>query len=321
MSKTQCYLLNLDNGKQINLPHLKPVTLGRNKECNIVDTQLSRAQIVCFANLKEHKVSLKRVGKAVSGCNGLALTENLVYTVGHKDILELRLGLHKFEINFDPPLGDQETEPPADEPKPKKARLDFPIFNPEKVQSVSTSNSGGVWEEIDNKELLIYTPVACEGKAKIASFDVDGTIIKTKSGARFPKDAQDWTWYLGDIKAKLAKLIEQDYKLVFFTNQGGLGNNTSKIKDFKIKIENVVASLSLPVQVYISLAKKMYRKPRTGMWDTLVKSKNDCVAIDMSKSFYVGDAAGREKNWAPKRNKDHSNADRLFALNIGEFID
>lgn len=315
MSKTQCYLLNLDTSEQINLAHLRPVTLGRNRECNIVDTQVSKVQIVCFANLEEQKVLFKRVGKAVSGCNGLALTENLVYSVGHKGILELRLGLHKFEVNFDPPLDDQESA--GETAKLKKARLDISIFNTQKPQSFSISQTGGNWEEIDDKELLIYTPYGCEGKEKIASFDIDGTIIKTKSGARFPKDADDWTWYLGDIKAKLSKLIEQDFKLVFFTNQGGLGNDVFKMRDFKKKIENIVGSLNLPVQVYISPGKKRYRKPRTGMWDTLA-SKNDRVAIDMSKSFYVGDAAGREKNWAPKRNKDHSNADRLFALNIGK---
>lgn len=38
--------------------------------------------------------------------------------------------------------------------------------------------------------------------------------------------------------------------------------------------------------------------------------------MDYENSFYVGDAAGRQKNWAPKKNKDHSLADRLFALNI-----
>lgn len=57
-----------------------------------------------------------------------------------------------------------------------------------------------------------------------------------------------------------------------------------------------------------------------GMWDMLVKEKNDGVEIDVDKSFYVGDAAGREKNWAPKKNKDHSAADRLFAMNIGGYI-
>ena len=27
---------------------------------------------------------------------------------------------------------------------------------------------------------------------KMAAFDLDGTIIKTKSGRRFPKDKDDW---------------------------------------------------------------------------------------------------------------------------------
>lgn len=39
--------------------------------------------------------------------------------------------------------------------------------------------------------------------------------------------------------------------------------------------------------------------------------------IDKTKSFFVGDAAGRPKDWAPKKKKDHSLADRLFALNVG----
>lgn len=33
-------------------------------------------------------------------------------------------------------------------------------------------------------------------------------------------------------------------------------------------------------------------------------------------SFYVGDAAGRPKNWASGKKKDHSTADRLMALNL-----
>lgn len=51
------------------------------------------------------------------------------------------------------------------------------------------------------------------------------------------------------------------------------------------------------------------------MWEYFVKNFNQNTKIDMSKSFYCGDAAGR-----PKRGvlpKDHSNGDRLFALNIG----
>lgn len=34
-----------------------------------------------------------------------------------------------------------------------------------------------------------------KSSAKIASFDMDGTLINTKSGAKFPKDAYDWVMW------------------------------------------------------------------------------------------------------------------------------
>lgn len=45
--------------------------------------------------------------------------------------------------------------------------------------------------------------------------------------------------------------------------------------------------------------------------------KNSGVPIDIAKSFYCGDAAAREANWAPKKKKDFSSSDRLMALNLG----
>jgi hypothetical protein len=37
----------------------------------------------------------------------------------------------------------------------------------------------------------------------------------------------------------------------------------------------------------------------------------------LTKCKYVGDAAGRAKNWAPDKPKDFSCSDRMFAANIG----
>lgn len=42
---------------------------------------------------------------------------------------------------------------------------------------------------------------------------------------------------------------------------------------------------------------------------------NEGLTVDKQESFYVGDAAGRPEI-SKKRKKDHSCADRLFALNI-----
>lgn len=43
-------------------------------------------------------------------------------------------------------------------------------------------------------------------KVKIAMYDLDGTLIQPKSGARFPKDATDWKWWDPTVKAKLAEV-------------------------------------------------------------------------------------------------------------------
>lgn len=41
------------------------------------------------------------------------------------------------------------------------------------------------------------------------------------------------------------------------------------------------------------------------------------LQVDLKKSRYVGDAAGRAKNWAPGKPKDFSCSDSMFAANIG----
>jgi bifunctional polynucleotide phosphatase/kinase len=53
------------------------------------------------------------------------------------------------------------------------------------------------------------------------------------------------------------------------------------------------------------------------MWFFIDENGNNGVKVDDSKSFYVGDAAGRAKNWAPNKPKDFSCSDRMFAHNAG----
>ena len=63
------------------------------------------------------------------------------------------------------------------------------------------------------------------------------------------------------------------------------------------------------------MGKDKYRKPQSGMWDYFVKNGNEGEKVDISKSVFVGDAAGRKKT--PKRPADHSDADKGFAINVG----
>jgi bifunctional polynucleotide phosphatase/kinase len=140
---------------------------------------------------------------------------------------------------------------------------------------------------------------------KIAAFDLDYTLIKPKSGRKFPKDADDWV-LLDGVKKKLQEFYKAGYKIVIFTNQGGASFN---IDEFKKKIENISNKLEVPLQVFGATEHGRYRKPATGMW-SLLEDNNANVEIDLEKSFYVGDAAGRPD--------DFSDSDLKFALNVGQ---
>ncbi|CAO4375352.1 unnamed protein product [Caenorhabditis nigoni] len=173
----------------------------------------------------------------------------------------------------------------------------------------------GSWESKDNGDLMIFTHDECEGRSKIAAFDMDGTLIKTKSGKVFPIDCRDWQLLFESIPSELKKLSSDGWKIVIFTNQKGIQVAKVDRNEFKKKIEAIVAKLGVPVQAFVSVAGGRYRKPCIGMWEEL-KLRNDGVDIQETESVFVGDAAGRHKTTIRSK-KDHSFADRFFAANVG----
>lgn len=56
----------------------------------------------------------------------------------------------------------------------------------------------------------------------VAAFDIDWTIIRTKSGKKFPTGQSDWTFFDPKVPVKLKELHDEGKKIVFFTNQGGV---------------------------------------------------------------------------------------------------
>ena len=53
---------------------------------------------------------------------------------------------------------------------------------------------------------------------KIAGFDLDGTLIDTKSGWNFAKNDDDWDWWHPNVPKKLKKLHKNGYRVVIFSN-------------------------------------------------------------------------------------------------------
>jgi bifunctional polynucleotide phosphatase/kinase len=129
-------------------------------------------------------------------------------------------------------------------------------------------------------------------------------LIKPKSGNKFPKNYTDW-FLLPNVKKKLNELYDSDHKIVIFTNQAG---TSFDLDDFIKKMKDITDMINVPIQVFGCTDYGYCRKPSVGMW-WLLMHNNENIEIDMSKSFYVGDAAGRKG--------DFSNSDLKFALNIG----
>ena len=163
--------------------------------------------------------------------------------------------------------------------------------------------------------------------AKVAAFDLDSTLIVTKSGLQFSKGPEDWQWWHSSVPGKLKQLSEDGFVVVIISNQSRvvlkpepkkLGDMKS-LSNFKGKITAILNVLELPISVYAATQKDLYRKPRTGMWEQLLQDYglNDPSDVDLGQCFFVGDAAGREGDKAAKVRKDHSCSDRDWAANIG----
>jgi bifunctional polynucleotide phosphatase/kinase len=151
--------------------------------------------------------------------------------------------------------------------------------------------------------------------SKVLAMDLDWTIIRPIKGKIFPVDKDDWDFWAMNPEI-IKDYIHKGYKFVIITNQAGLLKEKSKltIEDFKDRWENSIypelKKLGITsAYLLVSLYDDFYRKPCTGIWDFLEAELNDSIKIDKKKSLYVGDMAGREKDFAA--------TDLEFALNIG----
>lgn len=219
-------------------------------------------------------MEVKQLGINPSGLDGFALKSGGVYKVEHGSRIEVLLNQYIHVIEFEPPPDNCEKttnkrkfeEDTSSHKRMKRSDSDPQIEKPEVKAALAD-----IWEEIDNGDLYIFTSKGVKSSTKIAAFDMDGTLIKTKSGKVHPVDTNDWQIAFPTVPQKLAEQINNGYKVIILSNQAPIGNGRVKIADFKKKIENLVRELNIPVQVYIATGRGFYRKPMIGMWKTLTE--------------------------------------------------
>ncbi|KAH7889885.1 polynucleotide kinase 3 phosphatase-domain-containing protein [Phlebopus sp. FC_14] len=144
-------------------------------------------------------------------------------------------------------------------------------------------------------------------RPKVAVFDLDGTIIKSNHRNRSKAAALQWEWWRNVVPSKLQEVHQDGYSVVIVSNQA---LKAAALEDWKKKIPLIAGALpSVPFRLFAACAKDGYRKPMPGIWYELERIfKEDNVEIDKTKSFFVGDAAGRADDFA--------STDRKWAMNL-----
>ena len=143
--------------------------------------------------------------------------------------------------------------------------------------------------------------------------DLDGTIIETKSGRKFPVDSDDWKFkrHIWDALKYTLDVHKNIGYIIIVSNQAGIEAGYVKEEDFKSKLQKIKKRIEskypyLFVLSYYTTSKKSpMRKPNPGIAHACANK----YQIDLASSVMIGDAGGEEG--------DFSDSDLQFAINSG----
>ncbi|RWS05930.1 bifunctional polynucleotide phosphatase/kinase-like protein [Dinothrombium tinctorium] len=289
MKRTQlvCELKSVDqNVNDLRVKSGFNLIVGRNKHCGIRDIRCSRKlfdiyvteDYVFVTDLRTNRTRLLQEGDSLSGPG-----------------FDYRIYISRQAI------GDSADE--VERHSDSENEIEQMISKKSKIEAE--------WQAIEDNSVHVCKFLGGgEPKTKIAAFDFDSTLVVTKSGKKFAEDENDWKLFSPLIVDRIHSYIKT-HRFVIFTNQSGISRGHQTLKSFQKRIEAALSKINRPCLVFAAVRDNIFRKPRPGMFYLLENEFNEGVEIDLSSSFYIGDAAGRKTNLV----KDHSCADILFALN------
>lgn len=152
------------------------------------------------------------------------------------------------------------------------------------------------WNSV--KENVIVRKVANDKpRDKVAAFDLDGTLTIWRTGG-WPSKLEHYELWSSTVPAKLRAYYDEGFKLVFFTNQGGIqsAHNGKKATLVKRVINWIAQLVDRPIHAVLSTRslKKdpgSFHKPTGKMWSVATKFLNKGQPFNVGESFFVGDSA------------------------------
>lgn len=164
-----------------------------------------------------------------------------------------------------------------------------------------------LWIQSDN--FIFYNNISninTTNYEKLIIFDLDNTLIKTKSGKVFPTSSYDWILQYPNIE-EIINQIPTNTIIGIISNQKGI-KTPEQIISWQTKLNNIMKKITRINFVFASLKDDRYRKPMIGSWEYIKANILGGYSFSSKDIIYVGDAAGREQ--------DHADTDIKFAHNL-----
>ncbi len=140
---------------------------------------------------------------------------------------------------------------------------------------------------------MLYKAIKQPVTDRLYLFDVDGTLVTSKSGRLWAQDEKDWI-FLGPIPDTLHRLHKEGWTIALVSNQGTWSSDAAN--KFTSILEALYEANGWTPWCLVAIDKKdkVYRKPGRGLYDLLLKELGPIKEVRM-----CGDAVGPSDPFPP----------------------